>query len=83
MRAICLITWTFGLLRKAIGQMLRKKGECAGPADVVEADGAIGVPRDTYAYEKKLGHLKVQKVHTFLVASCRGTAYGFACLTNP
>ena len=65
-RAICLITWTFGLLRKAIGQMLRKKGECAGPADVVEADGAIGVPRDTYAYEKKLGHLKVQKVHTFL-----------------
>ena len=51
-RAICLITWTFGLLRKAIGQMLRKKGECAGPADVVEADGAIGVPRDTYAYEK-------------------------------
>ena len=65
-RSVCLVTSTFGVLRKAISRMLWKVEESTGPADVVEPDGAIGVARDTYAYEKKLGHLKVQKVHTFL-----------------
>ena len=65
-RSVCLVTWTFGLLRKAISRMLWKDEESTGPADVVEADGAIGVPRDTNAYERKVGRRKVQKVHTFL-----------------
>jgi len=65
-RSVALVTWTFGLLRKAIGRKLFQNEEATGPADVVEADGAIGVPRDEYQYQQKLGHLKVQKIHTFL-----------------
>ena len=61
------MVWTFGLLRKAISRMLGKDDDYPGPADgLVEADGAIGIPRDTRLYEKNLGHLKLQKVHTFL-----------------
>ena len=45
-RSTVLVTWTFGLLRKAIGRLLGKGEDYTGPADVVEADGDIGVPRD-------------------------------------
>ena len=66
-RTVCLVTWTFGLLRKSIARMLRKDENYTGPADgIVDTDGAIGIPRDTYEYEKHVGHLKVQKVLTFL-----------------
>ena len=66
-RTVCLVTWTFGLLRKAIARMLRGDENYTGPADGnVDADGIIGIPRDTYQYEKNVGHLKVQKVLTFL-----------------
>ena len=69
-RSTLLVTWTFGLLRKAIGLLLGKGEYYTGPADVVEADGAIGVPRDGYEYHKALGHIKIQKVHRFLSHGC-------------
>ena len=65
-KSALLVTWTFGLLRKAIGQHLRQNEEYTSPADVVEADAAIGVPRDEYEYHKRLGTIKIQKVHTLL-----------------
>ena len=58
------MSWSFGLLRKAISHMLGKQEDDTGPADgLVEADGAIGIPRDTRVYEKILGlyfHIMVE-----------------------
>ena len=48
---VALVTWTFGLLRKAIGLKLGKKD--TGPAvdvpEQVDADSAIGIPGDEMA----------------------------------
>ena len=83
-RSVVLITWTFGLLRKALGAKLTKKargndpghaavipgpGHAAVIPDQVDTDGAIGIPRDMIEYQRKMGHIKLQKVHTFL---CHG-----------
>ena len=49
LKSVTLITWTFGLLRKAVGMKLGKKD--TGPAAVgnipehIDADAAIGIPR--------------------------------------
>ena len=32
----------------------------------VDADSAIGIPRDEIDYQRKLGHVKVNRMHTFL-----------------
>ena len=59
-RSVVLITWTFGLLRKALGVKLKKDcekdpglaavvpgpGNAAVIPDPVDTDGAIGIPRD-------------------------------------
>ena len=71
-RSVVLITWCFGLLRKALGEKLRKEdttGQADAEAYVVDTDGAIGIPRDTMEYERKMGHIRLQKVHTFF---CHG-----------
>ena len=60
------MTWSFGLLRKAISKMLGKKEDADTGPTHVEAEGAIGIPRDNQEYEQTLGHIKSQKVHTFL-----------------
>lgn len=63
----CTLVWSFGLLRKAISRMLGKvDGDTGQTHGLVEADGAIGIPHDTREYETNLGHIKLQKVHTFL-----------------
>ena len=69
------MTWTFGLLRKAVGIKLGKKD--TGPAaaenipEQVDADSAIGIPGDEMQYHRQMGHIKVNKVHTLL-------SYGYA-----
>ena len=69
-KSVALMTWTFGLLRKAIGITLGKKD--TGPAaddnipQHVDANEAIGIPRDEIQYHRQMGHIKVNRVHTFL-----------------
>ena len=71
---MALVTWTFGLLRKALGRRLFKNKEpiglqpigTTGQADVVEADGAIGVPRDENQYHNIVKTIQEQKIHRFL-----------------
>ena len=64
------MTWTFGLLRKAMGNKLGKKD--TGPAAVenvpehVDAESAIGIPRDEIEHHRKMGHIKQNRAHTFL-----------------
>ena len=61
------MTWSFGLLRKAIGARLKdKKRDNAGHAAEVDIDGAIGIPRDEYAYYRQMGHIRLGKSHTIL-----------------
>ena len=69
-KSVALINWTFGLLRKAIGLKLGKKD--TGPAaagripEQVDADAAIGIPRDEMDYHRQVGNIKVNRAHTFL-----------------
>ena len=69
-KSVALMTWTFGLLRKAIGLKLGKKD--TGPAAAenipthVDADSAIGIPRDEFEYTRQMGNIKLNRVHTFL-----------------
>ena len=59
-RRVCTLVWSFGLLCNAISRMLGKiDGELGQTHGIVEADGAIGIPRDTREYESKLGHIKL------------------------
>ena len=71
----------YGLLRKALGEKLKKAtekdpglaavvpGHAAVIPATVDTDGAIGIPRDTIEYHRRMGHIKLQKVHAFL---CHG-----------
>ena len=102
-KSCVLITWMYGLLRKALGEKLKKAtekdpglaavvpGHAAVIPATVDTDGAIGIPRDTIEYHRRMGHIKLQKVHAFL---CHGyskymclvwhcTAHGFALLPLP
>ena len=68
-RGILIISWTFGLLRKAIGATIGKDEEAApgvGIPEHVDVDGAIGVPRDHTAHFRHMGHIKLHKCHRFL-----------------
>ena len=71
-KSVLLIAWAFGLLRKALGVRLRKAEdeESDLEPDHCDADAAIGVPRDDYAYHREMGHLKLQKIHRFLSHGC-------------
>ena len=70
LKSVTLITWTFGLLRKAVGMKLGKKD--TGPAAVgnipehVDADAAIGIPRHEIEHYRQMGNIRVNRVHTFL-----------------
>ena len=69
-KSVALITWTFGLLRKAIGKKLGKKD--SGPAaagnilEQVDPESAIGIPKDASEHYKQMGNIKVNRAHTFL-----------------
>ena len=79
LKSVALITWTFGLLRKAIGARLKKTArDDPGHAAVVVPDqvdiaGAIGIPRDEYAYYRQIGHIKLGKSHTFCLTDLPST----------
>ena len=66
-RSVPLISRTSGLLRKALGVRLKKEAaESDCEPDHCDADAAIGIPRDEQAYYKEAGHLRLQKIYTFL-----------------
>ena len=58
--------------------MLGKGKDYTGPADgVVEAEGAIGIPRDTREYEKNIGHHQVTEgAHLPLSYFCQTASSG-------
>ena len=63
------MTWTFGLLRKAIGVKLGKDTGSAVDTDIpnhIDVDSAIGIPRDEMQYHRQVGSIRVNKVYTFL-----------------
>ena len=69
-RSVALVSWFFSVIRKALAAKLRrddKDGDAGSAAvDLVDADGAIGVPRDPIAHERRMGSIKLNKVYNFM-----------------